>query len=420
MNTLLKKLTLGAIILFTSIGIANSMQIDKLQDDNALINPSYFTQQMILQKTDGISEKVAQKFRSAVSEDIARTIDKKGTHFVFGDIQHKKKVFYSSLELNDNALMYAIYTTPRDFEKTSLLGLNYSAITDEGLLILSQLQNLNPRIIALGHANITDKGVSYLARNKNLQASLQEIQLNSTLITDDVCQSLAQFSNLRTICLNNSLITDEGISYLADNENLQRNLKQLMLENTLTSENICDSIAKFSNLETITLTSPIVATKLIKCILRNIKVQYPFMNNEQVFYKSSYFIQPNIYLNSSLWEKSLNMMKQLNSPMLNEKYHNIVKHINTILQFFCLPSNHVVPLNDGETLLSKALTLAKCHDEIKQQKIERRILCFFLNQIDKRLELLQEKNDILHKKLENTEQVVNFLIECFITLLNIH
>ena len=156
--------------------------------------------------------------------------------------------------------------TEADLEKVTILMLNgdllYSTeITDEGLVDLAKLQNLEK--LGLAHTQITDTGLKAVAKLQNLTF----LALSFTKITDEGLKEVAKLQKLSVLLLGNTKITDAGLKEVAK---LQK-LEMLWLRDTKITDEGLKDVAKLQKLTFLDLSN----TKITKADVAELKKAMP-------------------------------------------------------------------------------------------------------------------------------------------------
>lgn len=111
-----------------------------------------------------------------------------------------------------------------------VLELAYTAISDEGAMLFSQLKHLHT--LGLTHAAITNTGLSEIAK----LSELRELWLNGTLIDDEGMLHVKQLGKLVLLGLSSTRVTSEGLAELYSLKGLLR----LYMFNTVLDEKTAD------------------------------------------------------------------------------------------------------------------------------------------------------------------------------------
>jgi hypothetical protein len=101
-------------------------------------------------------------------------------------------------------------------ENLEFLGLNWTAITDEGILRLKHLPSL--RSISLEGVMMSDVSAAHLSTFP----TIERLDVSVTGITDEGVRSLCKSLKLKTLLLENTQITDKSLVYLSEMKSLER------------------------------------------------------------------------------------------------------------------------------------------------------------------------------------------------------
>lgn len=115
-----------------------------------------------------------------------------------------------------------------------VLELAYTAISDEGAMLFSQLKHLHT--LGLTHAAITNTGLHEIAK----LSELRELWLNGTLVDDEGMSYVSQLTKLVLLGLSSTRVTSEGLEELYNLKGLLR----LYMFNTALDEKTADEFRK--------------------------------------------------------------------------------------------------------------------------------------------------------------------------------
>jgi len=113
------------------------------------------------------------------------------------------KAIKSSLSISDKKQL-----SPEDLNKTFILDLDYSNITDGGLKHLSSMTSLES--LSLDENQITDEGLKHLSG----LTTLKKLSIGGNQITDEGLTHLSGLTTLKELSIGGNQITDEGLKFI--------------------------------------------------------------------------------------------------------------------------------------------------------------------------------------------------------------
>jgi hypothetical protein len=194
-----------------NVNLANRFQVDDslLEPLNALIG----LQVVMLESIPGLENEQLRHFQGCNALQIIglggnTQIDQTGLKHLVG-LPQLETLYLGSTNFNA-----AMAESISHLESLELLDINTSLITDDGLVHIAKIKSLQD--LCLTNNAITDRGVAHL---KGME--LMTLRLNETDVTDTCLDSLVELKSLRVLDLDDCNITDQGVAKLVDIPTLQ-------------------------------------------------------------------------------------------------------------------------------------------------------------------------------------------------------
>jgi len=168
---------------------------------------------VMIERTPGLSNEQLRFFQGCKALQVIglggnTQIDETGLRYLIG-LPKLETLYLGSTNFNT-----AMAESISHLESLELLDVNTSLITDDALQFIAKIKSLQD--LCLTNNAITDRGIEYL---KGME--LMTLRLNETDVTDACLDSLVELKSLRMLDLDDCNITDQGIAKFVDIPTLQ-------------------------------------------------------------------------------------------------------------------------------------------------------------------------------------------------------